>query len=148
MKSNITLSEPERITLQQLALNHRHRDIRTRGTGLLMLARGIKPRQIADEIGCSLRAIYDWVHAWHNSGIAGLLGGHVGGRHPAMTPDMIATAVKSDSAESLTLARIAQKVEDKHGPLPCTLETLANTLKRQGLTYTYKRARLSLKKTK
>ncbi|MCG3464227.1 winged helix-turn-helix domain-containing protein, partial [Xenorhabdus bovienii] len=63
----------------------------------------------------------------------------------AMTPDMIATAVESARAESLTLARIAQKVEDQHGPLPCTLETLANTLKRQGLTY--KRARLSLKKT-
>ncbi|MGJ0579929.1 helix-turn-helix domain-containing protein [Xenorhabdus bovienii] len=145
MKSNITLSEPERITLQQLALNPIHRDIRTRGTGLLMLARGIKPRQIADEIGCSLRVIYDWVHVWHDSGIAGLLGGHVGGRYPALTPDMIATAVESARAESLTLARIAQKVEDQHGPLPCTLETLANTLKRQGLTY--KRARLSLKKT-
>ncbi|PHM39509.1 helix-turn-helix domain-containing protein [Xenorhabdus miraniensis] len=145
MKSNITLSEPERITLQQLALNHPHRDIRTRGTGLLMLARGLKPRQIAVEIGCSLRVIYDWVHVWHDSGIAGLLGGHAGGRYPAMTSDMIATAVNAASAESLTLARIAQKVEDKHGPLPCTLETLANTLKRQG--FTYKRARLSLKKT-
>ncbi|MCP9268899.1 helix-turn-helix domain-containing protein [Xenorhabdus sp. XENO-1] len=146
MKSNITLSEPERITLQQLALNHPHRDIRTRGTGLLMLARGLKPRQIAAEIGCSLRVIYDWVHVWHDSGIAGLLGGHAGGRYPAMTSEMIATAVNAARAESLTLARIAQKVEDKHGPLPCTLETLANTLKRQGLTY--KRARLSLKKTK
>ncbi|WP_244922656.1 hypothetical protein [Xenorhabdus cabanillasii] len=50
MKSNIVLSEPERITLQQLALNHQHRDIRTRGTGLLMLDRGIKPPQIAAEI--------------------------------------------------------------------------------------------------
>ncbi|PHM66085.1 helix-turn-helix domain-containing protein [Xenorhabdus kozodoii] len=145
MKSNITLSEPERLTLQQLALNHPHRDIRTRGTGLLMLARGLKPRQITAEIGCSLRVIYDWVHVWHDSGIAGLLGGHAGGRYPAMTSEMIATAVNAASAESLTLARIAQKVEDKHGPLPCTLETLANTLKRQGLTY--KRARLSLKKT-
>ncbi|WP_228005862.1 helix-turn-helix domain-containing protein [Xenorhabdus sp. BG5] len=108
-----------------------------------MLARGLKPRQIAAEIGCSLRVIYDWVYVWHDSGIAGLLGGHAGGRYPAMTSDMIATAVNVASAESLTLARIAQKVEDKHGPLPCTLETLANTLKRQGLTY--KRARLSLK---
>ncbi|MBE8597646.1 helix-turn-helix domain-containing protein [Xenorhabdus sp. BG5] len=146
MKSNITLSEPERITLQQLALNHPHRDIRTRGTGLLMLARGLKPRQIAAEIGCSLRVIYDWVHVWYDSGIVGLLGGHAGGRYPAMTSEMIATAVNAARAESLTLARIAQKVEDKHVPLPCTLETLANTLKRQGLTY--KRARLSLKKTK
>ncbi|WP_337927189.1 helix-turn-helix domain-containing protein, partial [Xenorhabdus griffiniae] len=25
-------------------------------------------------MGCSLRVIYDWIHAWHDSGIAGLLG--------------------------------------------------------------------------
>ncbi|WP_415668772.1 helix-turn-helix domain-containing protein, partial [Xenorhabdus nematophila] len=95
--------------------------------------------------GCSLRVIYNWVHMWHNSGIAGLLGGHAGGRYLAMTPDMIATAVEAASAESLTLARIAQCVEAKQGALPCTLETLANTLKKQGLTY--KRTRLSLKKS-
>ncbi|WP_338861209.1 helix-turn-helix domain-containing protein [Xenorhabdus griffiniae] len=29
---------------------------------------------MAEEIGCSLRVIYDWIHAWHDSGIAGLLG--------------------------------------------------------------------------
>ncbi|WP_222614567.1 helix-turn-helix domain-containing protein [Xenorhabdus nematophila] len=145
MKSKIILSEPERITLQQLALNHPHRDIRTRGTGLLMLARGIKPSQITAEIGCSLRVIYNWVHMWHHSGIAGLLGGHAGGRYLAMTPDMIATALEAASAESLTLARIAQCVEAKQGSLPCTLETLANTLKKQGLPY--KRPRLSLKKS-
>ncbi|CBJ88873.1 hypothetical protein XNC1_0802 [Xenorhabdus nematophila ATCC 19061] len=60
MKSKIILSEPERITLQPLALNHPHRDIRTRRTGLLMLARGIKPSQSTAEIGCSLRVIYNW----------------------------------------------------------------------------------------
>lgn len=146
MKSKIVLSEPERITLQQLALNHRHRDIRARGTGLLMLARGLKPRQIATETGCSVRVIYNWVHTWHDRGIAGLLGGHVGGRSLAMTPEMIATAVEVACTESLTLARIAQRVEEEHGPLPCTLETLGNTLKKQGLTW--KRNRLSLKKTR
>lgn len=146
MKSKIALSEPQRITLQQLALNHRHRDIRARGTGLLMLARGLNPRQIAAETGCSVRVIYNWVHTWHDLGIAGLLGGHAGGRYLAMTPEMIATAVEAACAESLTLARIAQRVEEVHGSLPCTLETLANTLKKQGLTW--KRNRLSLKKTR
>lgn len=145
MKSKIELSEPQRITLQQLALNHRHRDIRARGTGLLMLARGLKPRQIAAETGCSVRVIYNWVHTWHDQGIAGLLGGHAGGRYLAMTPEMITTAVEAACAESLTMARIAQHIEEVHGPLPCTLETLANTLKKQGLTW--KRNRLSLKKT-
>ncbi len=60
-----------------------------------MLARGGKPPQIASEIGCSVRVIYNWVHTWHNSGIAGLLGGHAGGRYLAMTPEMIATACRS-----------------------------------------------------
>jgi hypothetical protein len=52
-----------------------------------------------------------------------------------MMPEMIATAVEVASAESLTLARIAQRVEEEHGPLPCTLETLGNTLKKQGRSY-------------
>jgi len=86
-----------------------------------MLARGLKPRQIATETGCSVRVIYNWVHTWHDQGIAGLLGGHVGGRSLAMTPEMIATAVEIACAESLTLARIAQRVEEEHGPLPCKL---------------------------
>ncbi|AYA42426.1 helix-turn-helix domain-containing protein [Xenorhabdus nematophila] len=133
------------MTLQPLALNHPHRDIRTRGTGLLMLAREIKPSQITAEIGCSLRVICNWVHMWHHSGIAGLFGGHAGGRYLAMTPEMIATALEAASAESLTRARIAQCVEARQGSLPCTLETLANTLKKQGLPY--KRPRLSLKKS-
>ena len=106
MKSKIELSGPERVTLQQLPLNHRHRDIRALGTGLLMLARGLTP-QITSETGCSVRVIYNWVHTWYDLDIAGLLGGHVGGRSLAMTPEMISTAVEAACSESLTLARIA-----------------------------------------
>lgn len=142
---NLILTEPERITLQQLSLNHPHKDIRTKGCGLLMLANGLKPKQIAAEICCSWRVTYDWFYAWQKSGITGLLGGHQGGRYLAMTPDMIATAVDAASRESLTLARIAQRIEAEHGALPCTLATLAKTLKKQG--FTYKRSRYSLKKT-
>ncbi|MEX0446260.1 hypothetical protein [Xenorhabdus sp. SGI246] len=83
-------------------------------------------------------------HTWQNSGIAGLLGGHAGGRYLAMTPEMITTVVEAACTESLTFAKIAQCVEAKHGFLHCTFETLANSLKKQGLTY--KRTRLSLKK--
>lgn len=143
---NLILTEPERITLQQLSLNHPHRDVRTRGGGLLMLARGLTPRQISAETGCSWRVTYDWFHMWEQSGIAGLLGGHQGGRYLAMSPEMIATAVDVACSESLTLARIAQRVEEEHGPLPCSLSTLAKTLKKQGITY--KRSRYSLKKTR
>ncbi|HGG5995262.1 TPA: transposase [Salmonella enterica subsp. diarizonae serovar 61:r:z53] len=105
---NLILTEPERITLQQLSLNHPHRDIRTKGYGLLLLARRFTPQQIADEIGCSWRVTYDWFHAWEQSGIVGLIGGHQGGRYPAMSPEMTATAVEIACSESLSLARIAQ----------------------------------------
>lgn len=127
---NLTLTEPERITLQQLSLNHPHRDIRTKGYGLLLLARKFTPQQIADEIGCSWRVTYDWFHAWEQSGIVGLLGGHQEGRYPAMSPEMITTAVEVATSESLS--RIAQRVEEIHGPLPCSLSTLAKTLKKIG----------------
>lgn len=143
---NLILTEPERITLLHLSLNHPHRDIRTKGCGLLMLSRGIGPRQISAELGCSWRVTYDWFHAWEQSGIVGLPGGHQGGRYPAMSPEMITTAVEVATSESLSLARIAQRVEVVHGPLPCSLSTLAKTLKKQGMTY--KRARYSLKKTR
>lgn len=137
---NLTLTEPERITLQQLSLNHPQRDIRTKGYGLLLLARKFTPQQIAAEIGYS----YDWFHAWEQSGIIGLLGGYQGGRYPVMSPEMIVIAVEVATTESLSLARIAQRVEEIHGPLPCSLSTLTKTLKKQGMTY--KRARYSLKK--
>lgn len=91
---NLTLTESERITLQQLSLNHPHRDIRTKGYRLLLLARKFTPQQIADEIGCSWKVTYDCFHAWEQSGIVGLFGGYQGGGYPAMSPEMITTAVE------------------------------------------------------
>jgi len=43
----VELSEAEEVTLQQLSINHRHRDTRTRAAGLLLLGRKIKPKVIA-----------------------------------------------------------------------------------------------------
>jgi transposase len=42
MKCTVELTDVERHTLQQLSLNHRHRDFRIRATGLLLRARGLK----------------------------------------------------------------------------------------------------------
>ena len=144
MKCTVQLTEAERLTLQQLSLNHKHRDIRTRAAGLLLLARGFNVAEIGAELCVNLRTVYNWNHAWHDFGICGLLVGHAGGRPRALSPEMIATAVEAATAESLTLSGIAQRVEAEHGPLPCTLETLATNLKEQGLSY--KRSRFSLKK--
>ena len=47
MKCVLELSEVEKLTLEQLSLNHWHRDIRTRAAGLLMLGNGMwHPRSL------------------------------------------------------------------------------------------------------
>ena len=144
MRCIIELNQPERLTLQQLSLNHRDRESRNRAAGLLLLDEGLSPREIAAQLFVSQRVIYDWFHAWTQRGVCGLLTRFNGGRPRALTPEMLVRAVAIACAESLSLAGIAQKLEAEFGPLPCTHETLGIALKREGLTY--KRSRFSLKK--
>ncbi|MFM0068767.1 helix-turn-helix domain-containing protein [Paraburkholderia aspalathi] len=146
MKCVVELSEAEETTLQQLSINHRHRDARTRAAGLLMLGRRIKPKVIAEQLGVSGQSVYNWSHAWRDSGVFGLMGGHNGGRPPALSDAMITTALEVARTGSLTLARIGQRVQAIHGePLPCRIETLGEALKREG--FSFKRNRYALKKS-
>ena len=146
MKCVVELSEAEETTLQQLSINHKHRHTRTRAAGLLMLRRRIKPKVIAEQLGVSGQSVYNWSHAWRDSGVFGLMGGHNGGRAPALSDGMVTTALEVARAEPLTLAQIAQRVQDVHGePLPCRIETLGEALKRAG--FTFKRNRYTLKKS-
>ena len=145
MRCVVELSEVEKLTLEQLSLNHRHRDIRTRAAGVVMLSNGLSAPKVAQRLGMSVQSPYNWVRGWNELGLCGLLSGHSGGRPRALSQAQITTAVQAACAESLTLAQIAQHVEATDGkPLPCTLETLAEALKAEGLTF--KRNRYSLKK--
>ena len=146
MKCVVELSEAEETTLQQLSINHKHRDTRTRAAGLLMLGRRIKPKVIAEQLSVSGQSVYNWSHAWRDSGVCGLMGGHNGGRPRALSDAMIATALDVARTESLTLAQIAQRVQAIHGePLPCRIETLGEALKHEG--FSFKRNRYALKKS-
>ncbi|WP_353962194.1 helix-turn-helix domain-containing protein [Crenobacter oryzisoli] len=129
--------------MQQLALNHRHRDIRTRATGMLHLARGLKHKEIAAEIGVSHHPLYNWSKAWRDAGFCWPLVGHHGGRGPALPPGMIVTAVAAAQEKSMTLARIAQRVEVEHGLLPGN--PVQGAERRRTLL---KEARVSLKKAR
>ncbi|RKE37471.1 transposase [Paraburkholderia sp. BL23I1N1] len=146
MRCVVELSEAEELTLQQLSINHRYRDTRTRAAGLLKLGRGIRPQAIAEQFGVSARSVYNWFHAWRGSGICGLMGGHCGGRRPLLSEAQIAVALEIARTEPLTLVRIAQRVEAVlNEPLPCKIETLGEALKRSG--FSFKRNRFSLKKS-
>ena len=84
MKCTVELTDVERHTLQQLSLNHRHRDFRIRATGLLLRARGLKVQDVARELEVSCQTAYNWAHAWREFGVCGLLVGHKGGRPLAL----------------------------------------------------------------
>ena len=145
MKCVIELKAVEELTLQQMSINHRYRDTRTRAAGMLMLGRRIKPRAIAAQLGVSAQSVYNWSHAWREMGVCGLMGGHNGGRRPLLSEAQVAVALDVARAEPLTLARIAQRVEAAlNEPLPCKIETLGESLKRGGVSF--KRNRVSLKK--
>ena len=52
MKRAVKLTEEEDLTLQQLSVNHKHRDIRTRAAGIMLLGSGISP---LDTLGAALK---------------------------------------------------------------------------------------------
>jgi hypothetical protein len=60
MKCVVKLSEAENTTLQQLSLNHKHRDMRTRATGVMLLGRKVKLTEIASKLGVSGQSVYNW----------------------------------------------------------------------------------------
>jgi transposase len=146
MKCVVVLKAVEELTLQQMSINHRHRDTRTRAAGLLMLGRGLKARAIAAQLGVSGQSVYNWSHAWRERGICGLMGAHNGGRHALLTEAQIAVALEIARAEALTPGGIAQRVEAAlNEPLPCKIETLGEALRRNG--FSFKRNRYALKKS-
>ncbi|MBB5470993.1 transposase [Paraburkholderia sp. Clong3] len=145
MKFRVKLLKAEEITLQEMAINHRFNNTRRRATGLLMLARGDKPKVVCEALGVSDRAVYSWAGAWRIGGVCALMCSHNGGRPRALRDDVVAVALEIARAEPLTLAQIARRVEQaKAQALPCKIETLGEALKRAG--FTFKRNRFSLKK--
>ncbi|MFT4434629.1 helix-turn-helix domain-containing protein [Caballeronia sp. 15715] len=146
MKCVVELTEAEDQTLQQLCVNHKHRDARTRAAGVLLLGRRVKLTEIASKLGVSGQSVYNWAHAWREQGVCGLLTGHKGGRPRALSEGMLATATEVARTESMTLGQIARHIEVVHGePMPCALETLSVALRREG--FSFKRNRFSLKKS-
>ncbi|AJZ58588.1 helix-turn-helix domain protein [Paraburkholderia fungorum] len=145
MKCIIGPSEAERHTLQQLSVNHRHRDIRTRAADLLLLGNGLSPPKVAAELDVSAQSIYNRCRLWEEQGV-GLLSGHGGGRPRALSESMLAKAMEVARTESMTLGQIAKRIEVVHGgPMPCALETLSVALPREGCSF--KRNRFSPKKS-
>ncbi len=141
----LELTEPESITLQELADHHPYADFRRRALGILALGKGHPPRVVADILGVTLPTPYNWAKAWHAKGLVGLLDGHQGGAPAKLTAVLLDTAEAVARGAPCTLAQIDQALRERHPDAPpFSLDCLASGLKKRGLSF--KRTRLSLKK--
>lgn len=146
MKCTLKLTSCERETLFQLSINHPWRDARLRATGLLMLSKEEHPVTIAQQCGVRFQSVYNWRKAWERRGIAGLIGGHVGGRPKKLSDAWLETVCELARTEARSLRGLAQRAEEIHGaPFPLSLDRLGRILKING--FSFKRTRMSLKKT-
>lgn len=130
-----------------MASHHRHANFRRCALGVLALNDGRSGPDIAGVLRVSVPQLYNWALAWRELGLMGMLSGHVGGAPRKLTAPMLESAVQIACDDSLTLAKIAQRVKEQHPDAPSfSLSRLSVGLHAQGLSF--KRNRLSLKKAR
>ena len=86
---SLTLTEAERLTLQQARDHHPKPYVRERAAGLLKVAAGSSARQVATHGLLKPRherAVRRWVHRFRQTGYPGLLVKAGRGRKPAFSP--------------------------------------------------------------
>lgn len=141
----ISLTDAERVTLQELSMYHPYPDFRRRALGVLALAKGHPLPVVADILGVTPQTVYNWLKAWRTVGLMGLLSGHQGGAPAKLTAALLDTAETLARTAPHTLAEIARQVHEVHPEAPdFSLDRLSVGLRVRGLSFT--RTRLSLKK--
>ena len=141
----LELTEPECITLQELADHHPYPDFRRRALGILALAKGHPYALIAEILGVTAPTPYNWAKAWRARGLMGLLSGHLGGAPRKLTAELLDSAEQIARESPCTLAEIERRLREIHPQAPpFSRDCLAMNLKQRG--FSFKRTRLSLKK--
>ncbi|WP_175804348.1 hypothetical protein [Burkholderia cenocepacia] len=67
------MSKAEKLTFEQLFLNHQHRDICTQAAGVLLLGIESSASKVAERLGASVQGPYNRVRVWNESGMCGRL---------------------------------------------------------------------------
>lgn len=129
-----TLTEPERLTLEQMASHHLDADARSRAQAIVFLARGMSIREVAGRLKVSIPSAYNWLDAWNRAGVCGLFSNYRRGSLSLLPDSMLGTAIQLAKAESLTLREVVQRLQVIYNePLPCSLQTLRMGLRREGV---------------
>ena len=142
---NQRLTPEERLILQELAKRHRFGDFRRRALGLLALDEGRSVVDICQRLQINDQPVYNWVEAWREQGLVGILNGHKVGPPVKLTTEMLDVAARIAAEHLLPLGKIAARVKECFPDvLEFSLDHLFVRLKARGLSF--KRTRLSLKK--
>jgi transposase len=140
------LNEAELVTLDELASHHPFGSFRPRALGLLALNDGEPVALIARILRVHTETVYRWARSWRELGLAGILGGHEGGRGRSLPSQLLDEAATIARETPLTLRNILNRIGESHPDIDTTvdLRPLARGLRERGLSF--KRTRLSLKK--
>lgn len=141
------LNEAELVTLDELASHHPFGGFRPRALGLLALNDGESVALIARILRVHTETVYRWARSWRDMGLAGILGGHEGGRGRSLSPELLDEAAAIARGTPLTLRNILNQLAQAHPEIDPTvdLRPLGRGLRERGLSF--KRTRLSLKKS-
>jgi len=111
---NLHLDEEARMILEELAVHHRHEDIRRRALGLLALAQGHGTMVVSDVLGVTSQSVRNWAQWWEEMGLVGILDGHKGGRPAKLTAEMLETGKTVACEQPMTLREIAAGIRAAH----------------------------------
>lgn len=141
------LTIPEVISLEEMGAHHHYPSFRLRAKGILALNAGHKPIVIASILGTTLQSVHNWARRWRAAGLAGILNGNKGGAPTKLTEAMLDSAAAFAKGTSATLKQIKRHVQEQYPDAPdFSLRLLSAGLQMRG--YSYKRTRMSLKKTR
>jgi hypothetical protein len=87
----LSLNEDEHCPLEERVRRTPNRRLRNRCQAILMAARGRRHRQIAEDLGISVRTRPRWLHAYQTGGLEGLTIQWAAGRSPRIPAALVPT---------------------------------------------------------
>lgn len=135
------LSEPEKVTLQEMHQHHPLHGTRMRAHAILLSASGYQVQAIAAISGVCRQTVSSWLTAWARQGLVGLLDQARSGRPRKLSAAEEAQVLAWLEAEPRSIKRVLAELE-KRGGRQVSMKTLKRVCNRAGLVW--KRVRQSL----
>lgn len=136
------LSEPEKVTLQEMHKHHPLHGTRMRAHAILLSASGYQVQAIAAIDGVCRQTVSSWLKAWARQGLVGLLDQARSGRPRNLSAAEEAQVLAWLEAEPRSIKRVLAELE-KRGGRQVSMKTIKRLGNRAGLVW--KRVRQSLK---